>query len=473
MTGKHAEEQLEKLARYVTDHLGLEFTGSRLTDLSRGAAAAGRENGFSDLHEFIDYVLGATPSPLLLQNLASHLTVGETYFFREKMVFELLEGELLPGMLESAQKRKVPLRIWSAACCTGEEAYSLAIVVHRLLRSRPGCKVQITGTDINPHFLEKAVTGIYSQWSFRATPAHLKDKYFHELKNGMWEVDLKIRSMVDFELVNLANLTSPGTKSKLSAKADLIICRNVLMYFSPLQAEKTLQNLQDRLALEGYLILGPNEGSSAAAADFSTSIHKGARIYRKNGVVPTPKSFRQITAPGDATLPSAPLAPAEVQRRAVLPESVVLPDLPQKPGLKTETLASRVTGLMEESRRLADEGNLEQALAQCDEVLKLDRLNSTAFYFRAIILQEKNEPGEARASLQRAIYLDPNFVLAHFALGNLARTMAKPKEAQKHFDNALTLAEKLPLDQILAESEGLAVSRLIEMIRILKLNFSD
>jgi chemotaxis protein methyltransferase CheR len=245
------------------------------------------------------------------------------------------------------------------------------------------------------------------------------------------------------------------------------------MYFSPLQAEKTLQNLQDRLALEGYLILGPNEGSSAAAADFSTSIHKGARIYRKNGVVPTPKSFRQITAPGDATLPSAPLAPAEVQRRAVLPESVVLPDLPQKPGLKTETLASRVTGLMEESRRLADEGNLEQALAQCDEVLKLDRLNSTAFYFRAIILQEKNEPGEARASLQRAIYLDPNFVLAHFALGNLARTMAKPKEAQKHFDNALTLAEKLPLDQILAESEGLAVSRLIEMIRILKLNFSD
>lgn len=452
--------QQRQLSEFVADKIGLHFPSERWPDLQSGLAGAATEFGFEDVAGCADWLLSATLTSAQLQTLASHLTIGETYFFREKETFAVLAQRVLPDLIRARRGRGRRLRLWSAGCCTGEEAYSLAILLHQLLPDLQDWQVTILATDINPHFLRKAAAASYSEWSFRDTPVGFKELYFQQNKVGRYVVAPKIKAMVTIKQLNLADEGYPSLPNDIHAM-DLIFCRNVLMYFTPSQRRRAIGKLYCSLVVGGWLAVSPCEASQTLYSQFATRNFLGALLYQKseeevgsgNGFTPavSPISNWPITELGWNIEPVTPQT-GRLHRITSLPEPPSQPSTPAS--LEFSTLA----------RTLANQGKLTDALTWCDRWIAAEKLDTVGHYVRAVVLLEQGDPEQARRSLQRAIYLHPDFVLAHFALGNLARQRGRNGEADKHFANVLHLLARLPPDTLLPESDGLTAARLAETI---------
>ncbi|HEY3124499.1 MAG TPA: CheR family methyltransferase, partial [Thermoanaerobaculia bacterium] len=233
---------LARLSEIVAERTGLHFPPERAADLQRGIESAAREFGFEETDACMRWLLSAPLARAQIEILASNLTVGETYFFREKRAFEVIEEHVLPELIRLRRGGEQRLRCWSAACCSGEEPYSIAISLRKGLPDLADWDVTILGTDINPRFLHEASGGVFGQWSFRNAPAGFKERHFKETGDGRWEILPEIRKMVRFFHLNLAEDVYPSLLNNTNA-VDLIFCRNVLIYFAPEQAKRVLRNL--------------------------------------------------------------------------------------------------------------------------------------------------------------------------------------------------------------------------------------
>ncbi|MCL1472801.1 CheR family methyltransferase [Argonema antarcticum] len=205
-----------------------------------------------------------TPREREWRELTRLLTTGESYFFRDKGQFALLRNRILPQLIESKNKEtnikggeKKTLRLWSAGCSTGEEPYSLAILLYELLPDLDNWKILILGTDLNQKAIEKAKHGIYSPWSFRLVDPHLKMQYFSE-RQTEWKVDENIRKMVRFSYGNLVKDNFPNPSSDIN-NMDLIVCRNVFVYFQFKAISIVVKKFYNTLAPGGCLITGHTE----------------------------------------------------------------------------------------------------------------------------------------------------------------------------------------------------------------------
>jgi chemotaxis protein methyltransferase CheR len=388
----------------------------------------------------------------------SHLTIGETYFFRERKTFDALAQRILPELIRRRRGREQRLRLWSAACSTGEEPYSLAILVQQLLPDWRDWHVTILATDINTRFLQKAAAGVYGEWSFRESPSWFKERYFTRTRDGRFAVEPQIRECVRFAPMNLAQDCFPSLATDTNAM-DVIFCRNVLMYFTPAHARNVVENLRSALTDDGWLAVSPTECSQALFSRFVAVNFPDSILYRKcNTEEP---SFTWVPAPPVAT-PECTEAALEAPQ---LPTPVVVataqtPSAPSQPEQDPQALSQL-------ARTLANQGKLADALTWSERWTGADKTNSAAHYLHAMVLQETGDRMAARRSLDRAVYLQPDFVLAHFALGNLARADSRSSAANKHFANALHVLRNCPPNELLPESEGTTAGRLMEIIATL------
>lgn len=480
-----------QLSEMIATSMGLHFPRERWDDLGRAFKGAADEFGFSDIAACADWLLSTPLDKTRLQVLASHLTVGETYFFREKQTLDALAEHILPELIRSRRGRGQRLRIWSAACCTGEEPYSLAILLHQALPDLRDWHVTITATDINAGFLKKAVAGIYGEWSFRDAPPGLKERYCARTADGRFAILPEIKEMVAFAHLNLVEDVFPSLVTGTNAM-DLIFCRNVLMYFTPSQASKVIGNLHRALAGGGWLAVSPSEATKALFPQFTNVNFPGAILFRKMDRMPraeppqtSPKGMeppaRAIEEPfigeGLATL-TPDWEPAPFKKESTEPGALRSPLASAESlygegryGDAADTLSTAFFGRPMEpaacsllARALANQGKLAEALAGCDRWIAASKLDPVAHYLRAMVLLELGDPGQARASLRRAVYLHPGFVLAHFALGNLARSLGKAADSEKNYSNTLHLLHGCAAEDELPESEGLTVGRLAEII---------
>ncbi len=236
-----------QLSEFIAEKMALHFPRERWEDLQRGLASAAQEFGHADAAECIDWLLAAPSTQAQLQVLASHLTIGESYFLRDRPTLEALTGHIVPELIRARRGREQRLRIWSAACCTGEEPYSLAILLHEALPELHDWQVTITATDINPRFLHKAAAGIYGEWSFRDAPPWLKQRYFTPTADGRYAIAPRIKKLVNFAYLNLAQDVYPSLATDTNAM-DVIFCRNVLMYFTPAQIRTVIGHLHPLLS---------------------------------------------------------------------------------------------------------------------------------------------------------------------------------------------------------------------------------
>ncbi|WP_428645857.1 CheR family methyltransferase [Roseibium sp.] len=180
------------------------------------------------------------------------MTTNESFFFRDKTPFEHFRDTMLPALLESRASRK-QIKIWCAAASTGQEPYSLAICLKEDKAKMPGWRTRILGTDLSQEVLEKAKTGLYSQFEVqRGLPIQMLLKYF-EQKGDMWQITPEMRAMVEWRKFNLLESFS------LLGEFDIVFCRNVLIYFDQETKSEILGRLAKSLPDDGYLVLGAAE----------------------------------------------------------------------------------------------------------------------------------------------------------------------------------------------------------------------
>lgn len=508
------------LSEIISSQMGLHFPRERWRDLERGLVAAARELGFNDPESYLHSLIGAPLDRGQIEVLARHLTVGETYLFRERRTLEILQERILPELISARRRGERTLRLWSAGCCTGEEPYSLAVLLNEMLPDLHDWSVTLLATDMNPAFLHKATEGVYTEWSFRDAPTWVKERYFTPRGAKQFRILSRIREMVSLAYLNLAEDPYPSLLNNTHAM-DVILCRNVLMYFSAEGARKVVDRLHRALVEGGWLIVSASEASFVDPSLFVRFDFPGAILFRKDSAAQQQSARRPHeqslpwTALGDQLEALAPSRDATAAERLVSygsvgrtsrktpqrPRPIPQPPTPvpasppsfaeavlryqrgdyaQAGAIAQALLSDGTVGTVDSgvgtapardelfallARASANEGKLGEALEWCDRGIAAARLSPSLHYLHATILQAQSELPAAAESLKRVLYLDPDFVLAHFALGNLARRQSKARDAGKHFANALSLLHRLGVDTPLPESDGMTAGRLREIIQ--------
>ena len=485
-----SHDTFARLTDYLKRHLGLSFPRKNWGDLERQISQSRAEFNFDDSEAFVDWLLlSEPPTRNQIEILASYLTIGETYFFREKQTFEILEERILADLIKTRRQNERRLRIWSAGCCTGEEPYSIAILLSKMLPDLKDWNISILATDINPRFLHKASEGVYSKWSFRDCPQGVKEKYFRKAKEDRFEILPHIRKMVTFSYLNLVEDSYPSLSNCTNAM-DVIFCRNVLMYFAPAQIDLTAGRFYRALLEGGCLIVSPVETALLNHSPFLAVRFQNSTFYKKEPLkakkdpraaknieieslpcLPPPKTAKQRQL-GKLSRPTRQ-AEAKKSKEAVqtpYDEAAIL----YRNGSYGEA-EERLRRLMANGGRnqetvvlftkvLANQGRIEEALRWCEEAVSADKCNPHLHYLLATILDEQKRFEEAGVSLKKALYLDRNFVLAHFALANLSLRAGKTADARKHFGNVTEILSGYKPDDVIPESEGITAGRLAEII---------
>lgn len=443
----------------IASRLGLALSEARLATLEQGLLSLCHAAAPRSPETALTW-LAALPneSPEWTQ-LASQLTVGETYFFRDQASFAALEQEVLPALI--AARRAVgllQLRLWSAGCATGEEPYSLAILLDRLLPDRTAWHLTILATDIHLQALQLARQGRYRAWSFRAAPTWLLERYCQRREAQTFEVAPRIRQMVTFMPLNLV-AESARPMPVQPGMMDVILCRHVLMYFTPEAQRATVGRLQRALVPGGWLVVSAVEASAALLQPLLPVNLPGALFYRKAPTALVPALPGR--APG--TLLAAPAAPvAGVHASGTLgpPQSSATPSRTVQPASPLNPATA-----LQRARVLADRGDLEPARDLCKAALVQNRLDPEAHVLLAVISQECGELAEALAALRRAIYLAPHAVSAHLLLGGLLLRQGEWRRGRRSIETALDLLRPVPRHETVPCSGGVTAGRLLDTAR--------
>jgi chemotaxis protein methyltransferase CheR len=250
------------------------------------------------------------------QVLAQVLTTGESYFLRDRGQTELLRRHLLPEIVARRRSQRV-LRLWSAGCSTGEEPYSLAMLLQDVVPDLAQWDVRIWGTDVNPAAIEQARRGVFRAWSFRAVAAEVRDRHF-QLRGSQWEIDPSIRNLVTFQVGNLVwdDPTMQGWDD-----LDLIVCRNVFVYFEATAIAQVLQHFYRALRPMGYLLTGHAELYGQDVSHLTALSFPDSVVYQRPAQSPQGMPKANGYPP---TLPSAPptsSSPTSSSPTSLLPTS--------------------------------------------------------------------------------------------------------------------------------------------------------
>ena len=234
--------------------------------------------------------------PEMLEVLGTSMTVGETHFFRVAPQIDALRNVVLPDLIarHTADRR---LRVWSAGCSTGEEPYTLAMLIcEQLPQLKQDWDIQLVATDLNRAALEVARLGVYGEWSFRDSPLDLRARYFTPT-GKQWRLNDQVRGMVRFAHLNLAEDPFPFASG--SDGIDLILCRNVTIYFGEHATQRLYVRFANALDPAGWLLLGPSDPVPTPASALEVTALDGALLWRRRQVaslVPPPRPARAAPA---------------------------------------------------------------------------------------------------------------------------------------------------------------------------------
>ncbi|MCA1945216.1 MAG: protein-glutamate O-methyltransferase CheR [Desulfovibrio sp.] len=448
-----------QVAQCIAEHTGMAYLTDRQADFERRLDAAARELGL-ELDLFAATIVSGGLTASQWDVLADHLAVAETYFFREMRTLAMLEAHVLPALAQRADREGRGLRIWSAGCCTGEEPYTLAIMLHRAGLWRRGQDNLLLATDLNPRFLHKARQGGYRQWSFRGAPDWLLE-YFIQESGQIRRITPAIRNMVRFEQLNLA---SPGWPKEPFREFDLILCRNVLLYFTRDGMRDVAVRLAGRMAAGGWLVTAPAEAAHVMDLDLLDPVRlESALLFRRSGECsPWP------VVQEEPLLPHSPEggmgAPADTADMGVA-SIVAPPDVtsthtvdpdPVDPDLVDQAAAT--------ARRLADAGRLDEARRWMTRALEVARLDPALHHLDGMIHAAAGNAAEARNAWRRALYLDPALPMTRYLLLCLERDAGDAAAVASHAHALLEQLKDLPPDELVPHSEGLSAGRLRELV---------
>jgi len=506
--GSLSPQDQGRFRELVRQRAGIEIPDARLVDLEKGVRAALEQSGAPSPDMLYDLLAEKGPRGIAaFEAMIPAVTINETHFFRNRPQMEALRNEILPDLIRSRSDSK-RLRIWSAACSSGEEPYSLAILLDRLLRGESGWDVLIHGTDIDHQALAKAHEGMYGNWSFREVPQDVKDEYFEQTDEHRYALSPRIKSMVKFSRLNLVDDLYPSAET-VTDRMDLVICRNVLIYFREETIRRIVDRFHDSLVDNGWLVVGHAEPSQEIFHRFSVKNFPGTITYHKTKAAPAPAPpAKPVLGPIEArplpkpatrverpvarrpvTNPFAPKAKPALRPAPTLRKPPTTPT-PPRPALSTSAWNSNVDKLMREGRADDAVKTLEESIARTpmeprpyyelaklhasrlrwepalkliDESIALGPLAPESHYLRGLIKQELGSLDEASEAFRRSAFLDQNFVLAHFASAGLFARLGQSGRAQKALETTVRLLEGKAPGELVPEGDGLTVERLLDL----------
>jgi chemotaxis protein methyltransferase CheR len=457
---------VDRFRHLIHQRTGISHPEARVGELAHSIKRAATELRLRDTAELYELLAEHDERSDALDALLSALNVSETYFFRDSRQLEIVEQRILPELIErrAAHRR---LRLWSAGCSTGEEAYTLAIIVARLLRNRPPWDVTILATDINERSLERARSGEYRAWSLRGcTPIDLAPDLVRD--GSGFRVAPSIQTMVRFATLNLAQPVYPSLTTGTDA-VDLILCRNVVMYFSENARREALERLAAALAPGGFLLTSQVEAGVSDPVGLVLD-RPGDAVYRKPD-----QTARRTTEAGQARRPRTRTRPArpvirEARRRRALLTPARTPEINSAHRGLGMPISEADSKAVVRHRRQAlarwREGFVDEATEELSQAAERHPLSAPLHYLHGLILLDTGRADEALTALRRCTYADPSCAPAHLVLACACSRLGMRGRARAALATASRLAAELsPEDRIDACGLGeLTVAEMLELI---------
>lgn len=472
-------EYLERLSELIAERTGLntfehEHGRHRLVEILQKHSEI-----IYDPFGYLNRLYILAENHPIWQALLAQLTIGETYFMRDETQIAALKNHLLPQLIDNKRRQQQPtLRIWSAGCASGEEAYTVAMLLYDLLPDRQHWHLDIFGTDINQAAIEVATAAIYREWSFRTTPSTIRERFFIPLDahNGLttFIVRPEIRAMVRFSHANLIS------QRYFQYPFDLVLCRNVLIYFTSQQIAQLEYNLHEALHEHGWLMLSPAETLRHTRHHFEIHHLAGTLTYQKK--TPTTAAISMTSNPplkasisqALSTSITPSISPIEVVEAAMDIYQQVQEILQQA---NSEEAIQYISDTFTKAARsthpalytllasiYASEGNYVAATEQVVKALAIDPLYADAHYLMGLIQIELQGFEAARTSIRAAIYCRPDFALAHLLSGDLFEQQNDHSRALKAWATARRFARNLSAEAPLSPLSDITAAQLIDLV---------
>ena len=271
-------DEFDLISKYIYDLAGISLDKSKSYLVETRLGGLLTEQGCSTYRELRDKAK-ADPEKTLEKKIINAITTNETLFFRDTSPFELLQHKIMPDLIDNRSSKSsnllpITVRLWSAACSTGQELYSIAIVLHELLTDKNKYKARLLGTDISEAAITQASYGSYNKFEIeRGLSQEKLARYFAPNRNS-WKINDEIRAMVTFRKLNLM-LPFSGL-----GKFDIVFCRNVAIYFSLEDRKKLFDKIADILEPDGYLVIGSTESLTGICPRFEPKRHLRSIFYQ-------------------------------------------------------------------------------------------------------------------------------------------------------------------------------------------------
>lgn len=272
-------EHFLKVATFVEEKFGIKMPPSKKTMVLSRLLKRMKHRGFSSVNTYIDYVFSPEGRRNELTNLVDCVTTNKTDFFREPGHFKTLCDKIMPALFdENYVSANKSVRVWSSACSSGEEPYTIAMCLSEFAEHKPGIRFSILASDISTRVLKKAHSGIYDEERIKDVPMMMRQKYLLKSRDrdmGLVQIKSSIRDKITFKLINLID-----DDFGISEKMHIIFCRNVLIYFDCKAQEALMHRFAKQLVPGGFLIIGHSETLSGMNVPFTQLM---PTLYRKNG----------------------------------------------------------------------------------------------------------------------------------------------------------------------------------------------
>jgi len=417
------DEEFGQLRTLLARLAGLVFDEARRDSVAFCIAERMRVTGAPNVASYLP-LLSSAPER---QALLDEVTIQETHFFRNPPQIRALRKHVFPELVRHAEANGRRLRIWSAGCSTGEEPYTIAMILRELLPSTEGWDVQVIATDVSERALKAARTGTYGARAVHmASPEDLA-RFFTAGPRGTHQVRPEVRELVEFRHHNLVTEPVPFGSGE---KADLVLCRNVTIYFSRDTTRALMKRLHTCLRDGGYLFLGHSETLWQVSEDF--------RLVPLGSGSDAAFVYRRLDQPADG-------AP---ERRAILPDRRTADAGPPPPKAERRVVPRRTAEVTSQTvsptviRSALAEGRYDDAVRLAGLLIDAEPLAASGFYLRGLAQVSAGRDSDALVDLRKAVYLDPAAGLAHFLLaGTLSRAGDGAAAAREYAAAADTLGQ--------------------------------
>lgn len=462
-------ELLARLRAIVARRLGLMLDAGRDAELGEALTRRLAERGRPAASAYLDAL--DTHDHREVHALGELLTVGETCFFRAREQFDVLRDVVLPARARSCGD---DLRILSAGCSSGEEPYSLAIFMRERERQflpATWLRWHVHAIDLSRRALAKAETGVYSAWALRETSADLRERYF-SARGREYELGAQARTNVTFEQQNL--LEESGQLAAGGAY-EIIFCRNVLMYFTPDAARAVVARLTAALAPGGVLFLGHAESLRGLSNDYSLESSHDTFYYRRERRPTAAPPVRAVSSMLPTAAPVAPALPADPAPPG--PSEDVLDRVRDLVSLERFDQALEALALLSPAEQEAAGvvilravarlgiGDVDAAAADCNRLLAGGEGSVEAHVVLALVAEHRGDRRGAIEHHRAALYLDPEFALAHLHLGRIQRREGRLDEARHALGQALELLVREETSRLLLFGGGFSRAGLVALCR--------